>query len=81
MYPVRRKESDQTGGAAQVEDEGAHWLSVDARTPPGGGCARINSNKLCSDVYGLSDAPRAVRMPCEQSLTILSQPLIQRAKV
>lgn len=79
MYPVQRNESDQTGGAAVLENEGSRWLQVDARTPPRGRRARISLHELCGDVCEHGGAPRAVRLRSEQYLTILSQPLVQLA--
>ena len=79
MYPVQRSESDQTGGAAVLENEGSRWLQVDARTPRRPGRARISLHELCGDVCEHGGAPRAVRLLFEQYLTISYHILVQLA--
>ena len=81
--PTGAKQSDLTGDAAVLGNEGSGWLQLDSRTPRRPGLATGTCHKLCGGVRGVSGVPRAV-LDCmfEQFfLTILSQRLMQLAFV
>ena len=79
MYPVQRSVCNLTGAAALIEDEAAHKLLVDARTPHRVRRARINRHKLCGGVCGPGGAPREVTSKNEHSVTDSSAAHLQLA--
>ena len=81
MYPVRRSVCNLAGSAALLEDEAAHKLLVDSRTPPGRRRARINRHKLCGGVCEACGVPRDITWHNERFVMILFHVHLQQATV